>query len=362
MFLGRLDLGVVMAFDIGVFVMPELMRDLPGLGLDQGRRQFKADLLIQLVEQRALGHLPRGARVFGAQPFADLAFQRLQVLGPELLGQLIVDLGGDGFLHLLDGAGENGRLAGQVFGPVFLGEGHLDLFLIALLDADQPLFEAGDERARPQFQREILGRAALEGLAIDAAHEIHHHLVALGGLALLGVEILGRSGKAFERLLKILIGRGDGHALKLERLVVDIGDLGQLFIAQRHDDIVAFFPVLVDHLHVGLCRRTVAGFLQVALHRAVDGLLHDLAHQPRAELLFEQRHRHLALAEPLHLDLGPCLFQLGIDAAFQVGPGDGDLVFALKALGQGFGDLHGSSHGGARGPVRAVRRLLRVGW
>jgi hypothetical protein len=53
----------------------------------------------------------------------------------------------------------------------------------------------------------------------------------------------------------------------------------------------------------------------MALHRAVDGFLHRVAQEAGAELLFQDRQRHLALAEALDLDLGLRLDQLGLDLA-----------------------------------------------
>jgi hypothetical protein len=50
------------------------------------------------------------------------------------------------------------------------------------LAPDQLLLEAGDELARAQHQFHVGGRAALEGLAVHAADEVDHHLVAVLGL------------------------------------------------------------------------------------------------------------------------------------------------------------------------------------
>ncbi len=76
-------------------------------------------------------------------------------------------------------------------------------------------------------------------------------------------------------------------------------------------------------------------------HGTVDGLLHDLAHEALAELLAEQGHRHLALAEAFHLDFGLRLDQLLLHLGIEIGGGDRDGVAALQALVQGLGHLHG---------------------
>jgi hypothetical protein len=59
------------------------------------------------------------------------------------------------------------------------------------------------------------------------------------------------------------------------------------------------------------------------------------------ELLFQDRQRHLALAEALDLDLGLRLDQLFLDLRVQLGRRHGDGVAALEAFVQGLGDLHG---------------------
>ena len=363
MLVGGLDLGVVMAFDIGVFLVPQLMRDLLGFLLDHRGGQIKADHLVQLVQHRALHHGAGGPGIFGFQAFLDLAAQGVQAFGAELLGQIVVQLRLGGGLHVLDLALEHGGFAGQVLGAVFLGESDLDVLLVTRLAADQLLLEAGDEAVRAQREGIILGRTAFESLAIDLAEEIDHDLVALFRRAVLGLEILCRLGQTVQRFLHVGLGRGHDHLLQRDRLEIDLGDLGQLFIGHRDDDIVALFPVLVDHLDLGLHRRAVAGFLKVALHRAIDAFLHRLADEARAELFLEQRHRHLALAKALHLDFGLRLGQFLIDLGGQLVAGDGDLVAALEAVVGCLGNLHCNPYSSWAGPLpreRQFRGLLCV--
>ena len=52
MLVGRLDLGVIVALNVGVFLVPQLVRDLASLGLDQAGRQIEIDRLVQRVQQR----------------------------------------------------------------------------------------------------------------------------------------------------------------------------------------------------------------------------------------------------------------------------------------------------------------------
>src|SRR3546814_2242098 len=85
----------------------------------------------------------------------------------------------DLFLHR---HGEFGGLALQIFDRIFVGESDLQHLLVAGLDADELVFEAGDQLARTDFDRHILTRAAVKGDAVDAAGEVDDDLVALGGL------------------------------------------------------------------------------------------------------------------------------------------------------------------------------------
>ena len=73
---------------------------------------------------------------------------------------------------------------------------------------------------------------------------------------------------------------------------------------------------------------------------AVDGFLHRFTQEALAELLAQQCHWHLALAETLHLDFGLCFFQLFFDFRVQLGSRHGNGITALEAFVQGLGDLH----------------------
>ena len=127
-----------------------------------------------------------------------------RVSTPKRLASASSISAGFGAFTRLDGHREGRLLAGEVLGAVALGEGDLDLRLVAGLHADELLLEAGDEAARAEHQREVLGGAALEGLAVDLAVEVDHHLVAVGSAlrprpAVL--EVLGRGGEVGERLV-----------------------------------------------------------------------------------------------------------------------------------------------------------------
>ena len=119
-------------------------------------------------------------------------------------------------------------------------------------------------------------------LAIDLADKVHHDLVAILGLGALlaGFEILRALGQIGQRLVDGGIVRLHHHLLQLDRLQIDLGNVGQVFIAQIDRDIVAFFPVLtIDHGDLGLHRGAVAAVFEMLGHRFIDGFLHGFAQQ-----------------------------------------------------------------------------------
>ncbi len=132
-----------------------------------------------------------------ARRVADHLLELAQVLEAHLLGEFIVDRVPSfgafdaGHLHV-----EFGRLAGEFLDAIGVGEGHLHGQFVAGLGADQLVLEARNELAGAEFQRHILGGAAVEGLAVDLADEGDGDLVALRGLAVLGLPGLVLGGEA----------------------------------------------------------------------------------------------------------------------------------------------------------------------
>ena len=97
------------------------------------------------------------------------------------------------FGDFLDGDVEGRFLAGQMRGRVVVREGHGDGLLVAGLDADQLVFEAGDESLGAEHQSALVG-AALEGFAVDLADIIDGDAVAVRGLAVLRLVGAGAFG------------------------------------------------------------------------------------------------------------------------------------------------------------------------
>ena len=338
---------MIVAFYVRVFLVPQLMRDLLGFGVNQRRRQVKADLFVQRVQQVALHHSARSTGVFCFQTLSDLTLQRFEILGTEFLGHLVVDLGRDGLFHFFDGASEGRFLTGQMLGLILFGEVHDDGLFFARLNADQLLFEARDEGVRTQNQRVIFGSATFEFFTVDGAFEVDHNLIAVFrfGALFAGFEVLCGFGKACQRFFDGGFVGLDHHLFQLDLAQIDFWNFGQFFVSHGNFDVIAFFPVFVGHFDFGLHRGAVAGCLKMLCHGAIDAFLHRFAHDPLAELLFQQRHRNLALAEALHFDFGLRFGQLFVDLGFQFGGGHGDVVTAFQTFVQRLVDLHVCSIG-----------------
>ena len=70
-------------------------------------------------------------------------------------------------------------LASQLFNKVFFGEGYFYISSIALGEANQLVFKAGDKGVRAYFQRIALAFAAAEGFAANGASKVDDSEVAL---------------------------------------------------------------------------------------------------------------------------------------------------------------------------------------
>ena len=107
--------------------------------------------------------------------------------------------GEDLLLDLVDGDGERRVLAGELLGPVVVGEGELDLALLARRGALELLLEAGDEPVRAELDELVGARAAGELLAVDRAAVVHDDEVARLRGALRGLQ----AGRALAQLLDL---------------------------------------------------------------------------------------------------------------------------------------------------------------
>ena len=70
------------------------------------------------------------------------------------------------------------RFAGQFFAAVAFREGDVDHFFVARFHTDDLLFEARDELAAADVERELFRFAAFEGFAVEEPFEIDDGSVA----------------------------------------------------------------------------------------------------------------------------------------------------------------------------------------
>ena len=135
----------------------------------------------------------------------DLRAQLVEGVVPACLDrEVVVELGQPLLLDLLDVDGEDGVLAGQVLGLVVVGEGDLDLALLAGRDAAQLLLEARDQPAGAELGDVTARVAARELLAVDPADEVHHDEVTVGRVPLHRLERGERLAQAVELRLHLV--------------------------------------------------------------------------------------------------------------------------------------------------------------
>src|SRR5690606_24856861 len=121
----------------------------------------------KLIEQLALQPRAGHAAVVTRELVADRLLEALEIVEPHLLGEGIVDRSRYRLVDLLDLDREGRGLSGQILAAVGLREGDVDRPLLAGLGADKLVLEARDELSGAQLQAIVLGRAALEFLAVD---------------------------------------------------------------------------------------------------------------------------------------------------------------------------------------------------
>ena len=140
---------------------------------------------------------------------------------------------------------EHDGLTGQLL-VVVLGEGDVDVLLLAGAHADDLLLKTGNELAGTQLQVKVVALAALEGYAIIEALEVD-----VGGVAHLGGTLHGLGGSDILRHpiqlgLHLLVGDVNLLLLHFQTLVLAQSDLGVHLSGQGQGD-----DVVVADLHVG---------------------------------------------------------------------------------------------------------------
>ncbi len=314
--------------------------------LGEGRRHLELVQAVERVEQAAL-HLVAALRVVLLGDAAlHLLLELLEALHAEGLGELVIDGEGAGRLDRLRGDLEGGILAGEVGRRIVRREGDIDGLGLALGDADELILEAGNEAVGAEHHLDVLGAAALEGLAFQRADEGHGDAVAgLGGAGLRRIGPVG-VGDPGDRLVDLGVGHREHRLLQGDRLEVaerdrrqhfDIDGVGEVGLAV--DDVLDRILVL-RQLDLGLHGELEAALLDDLaiglVHRLVDHLgEHRLAIEP-----LQVRHRHLAGPEAVDAHAVLHLGQPGVGLGVEFGGGKHHAEFALQPIGGEFGDLH----------------------
>ena len=123
------------------------------------------------------------------QLLLDLQAQFFDRFLAELLGKLFVDLRLVELLQLLDLDFEVGLDPLQLLGVVVLGEGDIEVELIAELLAGQLLFKAGDEHPGADLEHGVFALHARPLFAVDRADEVKDDDIVFLDLVLLVLDV-----------------------------------------------------------------------------------------------------------------------------------------------------------------------------
>ena len=222
---------------------------------------------------------------------ADLGADGVHVLQPEPVGEVLPDLRDVASLRVFQGAGEDGVLASQVLRSVVLGESDLDVEAVTHRVADDLRFEAGNELPASDHDLGVLGRATLEGFAVDGPAVVDDRQVAVGDWPVLD----GHPGR--DLLLEVAqlvvdraVANGPAGSGDLQPLVRKELDLGE----DLHRDAEAIGLALRRRLGVDV--RGADGDQRQVVHRARPALLHQrlgrVGNRLSGEALAQMAHRH----------------------------------------------------------------------
>ncbi len=231
-------------------------------------------------------------------------------------------------------------------GGILLGEGDGDRRLVAFLDADELLLEAGNELVGAEHEVGILGCTALEGFAVDLAEVIEGDAVAVRGLALLRLVAARRIGNALDLLGHFLFWNVIDETADLERRKVLLLDRRQNLVIERKleigiagQDLLGFLLVL-GHGDLGLHGRLFAALVEDRPGRIRQDLVDDFGHEGLAVHLAQVLHGHLAGPEAVDPDLVLRRGEPLHEPCFHVLGGHGHLDLALQPIVERFGYLH----------------------
>ena len=197
---------------------------------------------------------------------------------------------------------EDDLLAGEIL-VIILGEGNVEVLLVAGLHADDLILKAGNEAAGAELELIVLALAALERLAVVEALEVDHGNVALLGLAVHGNEAGVALSHLVQALLHIVSADLDLLLLGGQALVLAELDLGVHGDGRLEGETV-LVDLVVHDLNFGIAddiESTLADGLRICLGQSdVNGIAVEHA---RAVELFDHLAGGLAGAEAGNAEL-----------------------------------------------------------
>ena len=160
-------------------------RLLAGLNLPvhQGRRQLDAVQAVERIHHLGAEQALHSILHFPPHVAGDLLAKRRQaaVLDAHRLEEGLVELRQPRLLHLFDDNIEADRAAAKRLVGIVVGKGGIKRLGLPLLKADHGCVEVLPHLAGAEEQRHVLAAAAVKGLAVKTAVEVHPHPVVLGG-------------------------------------------------------------------------------------------------------------------------------------------------------------------------------------
>ena len=236
-----------------------------------------------------------------AMPRADVLAQLVERVEAGLGGELVVELGQLLGLDLAHRDGELGLLAGELVGPVVVGEGDRDRALLAADGALELLLEAGDEPAGAELDHLVAALAAGERHAVERAGEVHHHEVAALAPGASTVSSLAARSRRRSTSSAIASSETSGSRLPTSRpLYSPSSAFGRTPISIENFSGSPSLGQLAE-VEVGLADGDDAGVVDRGAVPAAERLADRLVeHRLAADALDDDRRRRLAGAEAGH--------------------------------------------------------------
>ena len=312
--------------------------DIGELSLNHLRRQIKAMLAIQLVEQDAFD---LHARLLGVLAF-DILFEHVleavQILETEALGQLVINLRLFRRFDVFDGDIKDSSFAGEMLGLILLREGNVQLTLLATLGTHQLFFKTRDEGAVADSDPAVFCGTTFKGLAVDLADKVDDDNVAIFSLGVLAAFLGGIGavlvGQLAQGLIDLCISDFSDRTFDLQLGRISRFEFRHDFQADLEGEVSATGHSLGIRLDVDLRlgRRSDLALVQRFLGGLRDQLIEQIAHDGFAEHLADMLGRHFARAEAFQANFRTDFFDFRIQASLQIISRENDFIRAAQAF------------------------------